>query len=154
MSRGYDDDCDGDSNFCYLWESIVRRAMEGKRGQAVLREIESALVALPNKRLIREAFSDCGDVCALGALALKRGIPVEKLESVSRNCEGEYSTAYADAAKSMLGITEAVARTVQHANDEGPYSPRLNDEWKAGETPEDRYTRVLAWVRSKIKAGA
>ncbi len=49
MSRsGYSDDCDN----LQLWRQAVDRAISGKRGQAVLREMLASLEALPQKRLI------------------------------------------------------------------------------------------------------
>jgi hypothetical protein len=46
-----------------LWQANCRRSLKGKRGQAALRELEAALLALPSKRLIAEEFSNAdGDV--------------------------------------------------------------------------------------------
>ena len=68
-------ECDGEwdnPDTGYLWGSWVRRAIKGKPGQKFLRELEAALVALPEKELIVDNMAKGGGVCALGAVALKR----------------------------------------------------------------------------------
>lgn len=55
-----------------LWEANARRALGGKRGQAALRDLESALVELPSKRLISGHLAHRGEVCAIGALVAHR----------------------------------------------------------------------------------
>lgn len=56
-----------------LWEANLRRAMSGKRGQAALRDLEEALLELPEKKIIRGKIADRrGQVCTVGLLALHR----------------------------------------------------------------------------------
>jgi hypothetical protein len=160
MDDGGDGDCD--SNFGYLWESITRRALNGRRGQGVLRELEAALVALPEKRLVKEAFARDGEVCALGALALKRqmdkGVPREAAIAEIHKWGGcEDSSAYDCELVGVqkLGLVRTLSHEVQHQNDlSGAY--KMGDGWKSlkDETPEQRYERVLAWVREWIKPEA
>ena len=74
MSRsGYTDDMD-DNWALIRWRGAVASAIKGKRGQALLKEMEVALLSLPDKRLIANEFANAteGEVCALGAVALKR----------------------------------------------------------------------------------
>lgn len=57
-----------------LWDGNCQRSIAGKAGQKALRALEAALVALPEKRLIREQLEDAaGNVCAIGALAKAKG---------------------------------------------------------------------------------
>ena len=78
MTRsGYSDDYDG-------WQLIKGRGMvasatRGKRGQQFFKDLVAALDALPEKVLIADDLqNDEGDVCALGAVGLKRGINNEE----------------------------------------------------------------------------
>jgi hypothetical protein len=152
MSRvGNSDDC-GDyyGNFEYLWDSIYRRAREGKRGQALLRELEAALVAMPVKRLIQGAYCELGEVCALGALAVHRkvlsGLSFQAAlaaveEGLPENEVSHSEHEIIDAAEHRLKMTRSLACQIMGENDD--------DDEKT--TPELRYGRVLAWVRENIK---
>jgi hypothetical protein len=146
--RTYDGDCD--NNVSYLYESIVDRAIKGKRGQKLLKELEAALAALPEKKLIHFYFSKDGQVCSLGALALKREMEggknrEEALELINdkfdkKEQENEYFNMPAYAGKE-LDIARTLAHEIMCENDEADYKC----------TPEERYSRVLNWVRCKIK---
>ena len=116
----------------YAFEHNARRAAEGKKGQAVLRELRDALRALPHKRLIAGDWLDVetGDVCALGALAKARGVAASEMPD-------EYEDG-AEAARDLLGIVYPLAFTIIEANDE------------ARVTPEQRYELVLEWVERRI----
>ena len=76
MSRFSNDYCDDDYDplAAGRWEANVKRSIEGKRGQSVLRDLRAALLALPEKRLIAGDFATPdGEVCAVGcAVAYKR----------------------------------------------------------------------------------
>src|SRR3989304_4835017 len=91
MSRFYDDDYDENfPNQAALYEANTERALAGKRGQAFLREMESALIALPRKELIEGRVCHLGQVCAMGALALKRRMDTgEKFEAAIKWLEDE-----------------------------------------------------------------
>ena len=52
-----------------LWLGAVARATNSKRGQQTLRDLEQALLAIPDKRLAYEHVAHEGDVCAVGAYA-------------------------------------------------------------------------------------
>ncbi len=74
MSRiSYSDEEDVPGQFA-LFQANCRRSLQGKAGQIALRELEAALLALPDKRLIAEKLIDAdGEVCAIGALAKYKG---------------------------------------------------------------------------------
>lgn len=150
MSRfsEYDDYEESFNNEAALYAANTRRALKGKRGQAFLKEMEAALVALPEKRLIEGAVCVEGQVCAIGALALKRQMDAGKdikaaldwLEEEAPPQEEGNAEETANFALHHLGVMERLAFKMAHINDDGGYK----------ETPEQRYERVLKWIRSKI----
>jgi hypothetical protein len=127
MSRsGYDDDCDGWD--LIRWRGAVASAIRGKRGQAFLKEMLSALDDLPDKRLIDQDFVADGDVCALGAVGVKRAIDMANIDPYDR-----------ETVAGTFGIPPALAAKIMEVNDAGR---RV--------TPERRYLRVREWVAGKI----
>src|SRR4051812_19002978 len=81
MSRsGYNEDCEQWS--VIRWRGQVAAAIRGKRGQRLLLDIVKALDAMPDKRLVTgELVREDGEVCTLGAVAVRRGI-VDKLAEI------------------------------------------------------------------------
>lgn len=124
MSRsGYSEDLDQWD--LIRWRGAVASAIRGKRGQQFLSDLLAALDALPQKRLIRDELQDAqGEVCALGSLGVKRGIPLSEIDPYD----------YEEVSK-RFNIAEALAREIEYEND---------DRWY--ETPEERFNRVRAWV--------
>jgi hypothetical protein len=117
-----------------LWEGNCRRSIKGKAGQAALRELEAALLALPEKRLIvGELENAAGEVCALGALKRYKGV-----EEVKADPEWEMEEVGVE-----LGMPRLVAWQVVYVNDEGV-------DWRSLASPEERYEKVLAWVRTQL----
>jgi hypothetical protein len=156
MRIGYSDEEDFPGQFG-LWQGNCQRSLHGKAGQVALRELESALLALPEKRLIAEQLQDdWGDVCAIGAVAMQRNAITEEMKA-----DAEYDM---ERIGEDLGMPRLVAWKVVEQNDlqfngndlvllEGPY------RWPAEQpyayvpiTPEQRYERMLAWVQSQIVA--
>jgi hypothetical protein len=136
MSRsGYSDDYDDEIPGC-LWRQAVRRATTGYRGQHLLRKLRDALDAMPVKRLITDAIQDeNGEVCALGALDPKA--PKYKGDE---DDFGDHARDLAD----HFGIAHALAAEIVYMNDEW-------NNWRSNnETPEQRWTRMRAWVESQI----
>ena len=130
MSRsGYTDDCE----HINLYRATVERAIRGKRGQALLKDMLAALDALPQKRLIAEALvTPDGECCALGAVAISRNLDVSKLDAMES----------ADVGKAF-NIAPALAAEIAYENDEGV-------GWGCAETPEERFVRIRAWVEAQI----
>jgi hypothetical protein len=136
MSRsGYSEDYDETfPNAGALYSENVNRAIQGKRGQAFMRDLVLALDALPEKRLISESLVHDGEVCAIGAVGLARGVDMSGVNPDDAARVGK-----------MFGIAEAMAKEVVYQNDEGaPY-------WLGEETPEARWSRVREWAVSQIK---
>ena len=127
------------------WEARVKAVLNGKPGQVQFRALEAALLALPRKRLIYGNLSDGEDVCALGAMLTHRGMPIDELELVSSDDDDGrlLATAVPDNLRKYLGLTSTLAWLITEANDEKPYH---------GITPEQRYSAMLAWARSNIRA--
>lgn len=110
-----------------------------KEDQIFLQELETALLALPQKRLIRFDLERDGEVCALGAVALKRyidaGRPGDMKEAFKIRGSGYTLT---DRTAEKFGISFNLTAAIGISNDS-----------KDG-TPEERYEQVLAWVREQI----
>jgi len=127
MSRsGYSEDCDGRE--LTMWRGAVNSAITGRRGQAFLREMLAAMDAMPVKRLIAHDLVKDGEVCAIGSVAVARGVDVSDLDP--ENSEG---------IAEHMGIADAMVREIAFIND--------NDH----ETPEQRFQRVYLWVKEQIK---
>lgn len=134
-----------------LWQANLERHMKGAKGQAVLRELRDALLALPEKKLIRDRLADeQGHVCTVGALAAHRGKPLAELAELVKPDPkwGDYDEWECEERTMQLGreigLKEVMAVTLAARNDDVWMSP-------SNETDEQRYERVLAWVESKIE---
>ncbi len=132
MSRSGYDDCYESDTPLEFWRSAVDRALYGKRGQAFLCEMLAALDGMKQKRLITDELVREGDVCALGAVAVTRGVDVADIDPYDR-----YQIAAA------FGIAPAMAAEIAHENDGA--SPQRD------ETPEQRYERVRRWVVEHLR---
>lgn len=125
-----------------LWQANCVRSLQSKKGQAALRELESALLALPDKRLIEGEMIDAdGEVCPIGALAKYKGRDLLAEPHIGAQDEfdgdGEMEEIGVE-----LGMPRLVAWKVVFKND-------IDLE---GVTPESRYAIVLAWVQRQLKA--
>lgn len=122
----------GDEPEINLWRGAVNRAIGGKRGQQFLREMATAMDAMPEKRLIADALVDeAGEVCAIGSVCLARGIDMSLIDA---DCPWSVARA--------VGIANALAVEIAYINDEANDRP---------ETPEQRWQRVRAWIAEQIK---
>lgn len=120
MSRsGYTDDDSGNDPLALgRWRQAVKRAIEGKRGQALIRELGVALDAMPDRRLYSGNFATAdGEFCTLGALGMKRGTKMDDL--------GDEGDCDPDQVGQRFGIAPAMAAEIMYLNDE--YAA---DEWK------------------------
>lgn len=126
MSRsGYTDDL-GSEWAMICWRGAVASAIRGRRGQAFLRELVDALDALPEKRLISDDLIRDGEVCALGAVGLARGMEAKMAE-----IDPEDYDSIAD----VFGLSNALAQEIEYLNDEFYYG-----------SPEERFAKVRAWA--------
>lgn len=145
MSRsGYTDDMDDDLAMG-RWRAQVMSATRGKRGQRMFSDLLLALDAMPEKALIiGELKTEQGDVCALGALAIAKGVDVSRIDPD----EPEQVAAAFD-------IAPQLAAEVVYMNDE-----YCDDRWDDTAkcfvplSAEEMWTKMRAWVSAQIKQGA
>lgn len=131
MRISYSEDEDFPGQF-ELWQGNCERSLRGKAGQEELRELRTALLAMPEKRLIADALEDEeGGICAIAAYGKHKGIDLSKFDV-------DYET---DEVGIAAGMPKLVAWKVVEMND--VEFRRL--------TPERRYEKMLAWVESKLK---
>ncbi len=133
MSRsGYSDSCDGWQ--LIMWRGAVKKAIDGKRGQAFLEEMLIALDALPDKKLIKDDLvTPQGEVCAIGSVLQARGVDTTELDIY---CPENIAA--------VVGIAPALVQDIEFINDEAhDYYGRLTDE--------RRFEIVRNWVVSQIK---
>ena len=135
MSRsGYNNEADDGSAWsAVIWRGTVANSIRGKRGQAMLRDLLTALDAMPDKQLIAESLqTPRGGVCALGSLGAARGINMTLLDP-------EDSASIAK----TFNVAAPLIREISWLNDEGWYRP---------ETPKQRWARMRQWVQCQITA--
>lgn len=134
-----------------LFQRSVDNAIAGRRGQALLREIEEALLMLPDKRLLAYTVCEDGKICTLGAVAILRamkkgetfGIAAIELEVAAvkhgQGHEDESKDKTFRYLKKLLGIAGCLAWQLVFENDEA-----------GGHGPEGRYNHMLKWVQDRI----
>lgn len=174
MSR-FDFDGDEESIPWERWEQIVSNALGGKRGQQALAEIEEALLALPERKLIEGHLATDQAVCTVGALVAHKKAKREGTDIATAiaamaankpcNC-GHDRAAHAEGScpgKKWGGAScycdgfeqeeEEAWNTADAGRAEGLawsvawHMAYLNDEQMGSLAPEDRYEQMLAWVR-------
>lgn len=168
MSRAGYVDADGDNDLAvYGWRANVRRMMCGKEGQKFLWELYHALQDLPEKELIVGGLvDDDGACCALGAVALRRGveIPDDLKVRLDENGEMEDDYDFYECVTPLLKIKEMMAREIMYENDEA-------DQWhwpdgrvchglswkdrdapiRHHDLPHERWQRMRGWVVSRLQ---
>lgn len=168
MSRsGYVDDMDVDDALAHgRWRAQVASATRGKRGQKLLRDLLSALDAMPEKRLVAyelEISSAADDKRAQSWVKLfddpaaadrYRKHIVEKRPAEYK--EGDVCALGAlgrvrgldmtnldpdeyEGVAAAFDVASPLAREIVFMNDEGPH-----------ETPEQRWQRMRKWVAAQI----
>lgn len=143
--HGYTDDID-DELEAGRWRGMVKSAINGKRGQAMLRDLLAALDAMPEKRLVAGALhTKEGDCCAIGAVCKVRGKDYTVHEEDDEYDLQELNETVAH----ELDVAPCLVQEIEYFNDE------LGDKYVKGkrvsETPEERWVRMRAWVAKQIK---
>ena len=141
MRVNYSEDEDYGGQF-NLWQANCRRSRQGKKGQAALRELEAALLAMPDKRIQKDVLVEpSGEACAIGALMLHRMISA----GMSREQAIEECGAFEPLDTEDHGVSFGLPRLVA-------WSVAVeNDEYYRVESPEERYRRILAWIREELR---
>lgn len=112
------------------WRGQVASAIRGKRGQAFLRALVSALDAMPRKELAEgKLVAEDGSVCALGCLGLAKGYGMRGVETEDYDKLGE-----------LFDIAPQLAQEVMYVNDEGGFRG----------FPEERWKTVRDWAARQI----
>lgn len=148
MRVNYSEDEDFPGQF-ELWQANCQRSLKGKAGQAALRELETALLALPEKRLIADKLqAPDGEVCALGALGRFKGVEVPISTDNNYNDDDCLERLEQEEAVIQfgvdLGVPYMVSVAIVERNDGGSYFD---------DTPEGRYTAMLTWVQRQLVEG-
>lgn len=129
MSRsGYSDDID-DQWAHIRWRGAVSSALRGAKGQAFLKELDAALDALPEKKLVENVLESDGCFCALGAVGRARGIDMSKIDTYDQ-----------DALSETFGIARAMAQEIMWINDEAA-------TWRGKDQDAQRWKEVKNWVK-------
>lgn len=128
MSRsGYSDDCEN----LGLWRGAVSKAINGKRGQTLLKDLLKALDEMPEKRLIRMNLkTETGEFCTLGVLGAKRGINMEEIDPED-----------SETVANEFNIADAMAKEIVY----------MNDEHYDNCSPEERWVKMRNWIFLNIK---
>ncbi len=130
MSRsGYSEDyCENDwAMIC--WRGAVASAIKGKRGQRLLRDMLTALEAMPERKLIAHELVSRDGVCALGAVGRRNGMEMAHLDP-----EDRYKVAEA------FGISQALVAEITWMNDDMYHK-----------SDEQRHAYMTRWVREQLK---
>lgn len=140
MSRsGYSDSFDGYE--LAMYRGVIASATRGRRGQRFFIDLVAALDALPAKELIAsELQTEEGAVCALGALARHKGLPVSDDDTYDHDALGE-----------KFDIARQLAAEVMFENDEAR-SWMYVDGKERPETPGERWARVRKWAVEQVKS--
>jgi hypothetical protein len=168
MSRsGYSDDIE-DPLALGRWRQAVKRSLEGKRGQALLRELATALDAMPDKRLFPGSFATAsGEFCTLGVLGAAKGIKTDDL--------GDEDFCDTELVGARFGIAKAMASEIMYLNDEqvakwhwqeveicGPMQPwhahpygyktlKRHVQMPNENHPQERWQQMRNWVSQQLK---
>lgn len=148
MSRsGYSDDGDCDNNYHYLYRAVVKRAVQGPRGQRLLRETLAVLDAIPVKELAANAaFNEAGQFCTLGAVEYQRGGDVDALRVEMEHAEENYDWS---ALVKRFNVPETLIREMMYVNDEYNYVGNVYT-YQRDMTPAKRWEIVRTWVAAQI----
>ena len=164
--RGYDD---AEDHLAYgRWRQAVNRALHGKRGQAMLRELIQALDEMTDTRLYPGSFATAdGEFCTLGVLGAKRGTKMDDLGSAEDECDIKL-------VGQRFGIAPAMAAEIMYMNDEGSVGSwafvnveicgPVRQDWPDwglhrraervpnGDHPAKRWVSVREWAVEHLKA--
>ena len=137
MSRsGYTEDSENNwALICY--RGAVASGIRGKRGQAFLKEMLTALDALPEKKLVASELEMDGQVCAIGSVGRARGIDMSKLDPEDP-----------EKVAKTFGISEALTREIVYMNDENGWFGRGPD---TEDNKARRFELVRAWIIKNLR---
>ena len=145
MSRsGYCEDGDYEPLQAGRWNAQVASALRGARGQKFLRDLVTALDAMPVKELVSGALeTEEGAVCALGCLGKAKGVQLRSLASE------DWDDSDWDTLSETFNIAPQLAREVMYINDD-------RDSYYRPVQPDNaqRWRDVRGWAVSHIRLTA
>lgn len=158
IEEGWDEDF---PNQWALIERATRNAIHGKKGQALLKELEQALLAMPVKELITSRLADEGACCTLGAMLVHRKVCVDGGITYAEAQKLLEATTKKFYANDESGLTEDdTSGMARFCRDNLGMAKSMvwriilkNDERFASCTPAERWTKMLEWVRANIFEG-
>lgn len=122
------------------WRAAVKSALQGKRGQALLRDLAQTLDAMEDKRLYPGSFATAeGEYCTLGALGAKRGIKMDDL--------GDEYDCDTKRVGERFGIAPAMAAEIMWLNDEYLVEKVIKNPDHARE----RWLKMREWIDKNLK---
>lgn len=134
MSRsGYSDD-NNDTWAHIRWRGAVNSALRGAKGQAFLKELDAALDALPEKKLVASDLEIDGCFCALGAVGKARGLDLSVIDTYDH-----------EALSKTFGIAPAMAQEIMWINDE-----LAGWGFTDGDDDSRRWKEVKKWVKENL----
>ena len=143
MSRsGYSDDCEN----LGLWRGAVAKAINGKRGQAFLKEALAALDAMPVKELVSNELEAEGQFCTLGVVGRARKLDLSKIDTYDYGqLSGTFNIAQCLAQEIMYINDESVGEFEWVYSEFGPHTrQRINNASKK------RWQAVRDWLEANI----
>ena len=121
------------------WRGAVRSTINGKKGQAFLKELLATLEAMPEKKLIAKELQNAeGQVCAIGSVMVSRGLDTQQFDI-------DDFTGIAEA----LGINQKIIQEIEWENDQDAIKSWA--ELKNIDPDELRHKEMCDFVRSLIK---
>lgn len=164
MSRHGYVEFDGDDPLAEgRWRGALKSALRGKRGQAFFRELIEALDAMPEKALAVHSFTRNGEVCALGSIALKRGIDVSEFEPGEGGNDWDDEIDH-DALAKLFGVAPILVREIMFENDDcdqwhwedtGEVTHGVTygskRKYRTHDTPAERWQRMRKWAASRLQ---
>lgn len=115
-----------------LYRRSVENAIRGRRGQRFLRDLATALDAMPIKSLAKNVLApSTSEVCAIGCVWISRGLQPTEIEDNDTIAE-------------KLGVASSLVAEIEF----------LNDESHPHFTGEQRWVSMRKWVTENLNEGS
>lgn len=134
MVEDWEPDSDYDQRVQNCFRGSITKAINGKRGQAFLRELIASLDAMPVKKLISEELEYKGEYCAMGCVGAARGINMSQLDPYD-----------VGGLSKIFGIAPNMIREIEFINDNTVYGCKTDEERDA-----KRWQVVRDWAESHL----
>lgn len=143
---------ESDDPVARLWQATKGRVLAGKPGQAFLKNLESALLAMPDRKIVSGVWIENGEVCSLAALDVHRrmanGMCWDHARLLVEHLVEEEWTTFVD---DDLALYDYLPKYLHTSWTMAWEVMEKNDEQFESCTPADRWAAMLRWVQSEIK---